>query len=90
MHREDGFGFWRNGFFDQLCVQAVGIRVYIHENRNSVDQKHWADGSFPGIGRNNDFVSRANPDGLQGRLNGHRSRVHALRVLGGMELGELL
>ena len=51
--------FGSDRFLDQLCIQAIGVGIYVHENGNRIHQENRPDCAFPGVCGDNDFVSRA-------------------------------
>ncbi len=90
MDGENRLGLRRNGPLDQLRVETIGVRIDVHEYGNGIDQQHRPNGSLPGVGRGNDFVAGSYVNRFQSCLDRNRSGIHALGVLGGVNLGEFL
>jgi hypothetical protein len=70
VYGEDGTGPWRERLFDAPRVQAVRIRVNVHEDRDSVQEQDGADGPFPSVSRNHHFVAGLDPNGFERYLDG--------------------
>ena len=89
VNRKKGLGLRSDRLLDQFGVEAIRVRIDVDKNRNCIHQQHWPNRSFPGVGRNDDFIARTNIDGFKRSLDGHSSGVHDLSVFGGVELGEV-
>ena len=84
MDGQNGFGFGGDGLLDELGVHAVGIGIDVDEHRNGIEQQNRADGSLPGIGGSEDFVTGLNADGFERGLNGDGAGVDALGIFRGV------
>jgi hypothetical protein len=90
VNRKDGFGFWSYRAFDLFCVKTVGVWVDVDKYRNSIHQQDRTYGAFPGVRRNDYFITGPNVDGFQGGLYRYRSSVNALPVFRSVGRGKFL
>lgn len=66
MDRNDGFSLWGDGFFYQVGINQVGMRIDIDKDGGGTESKNTAGGGEEGIDRDDNLIARPDPDGTEG------------------------
>ncbi|MNN53125.1 hypothetical protein D3C81_1678610 [compost metagenome] len=69
VHRDNGFGFRRNGGFNITGADHQRIAVNVNHHRRRTEQFNHVEGRNPGLGRGDNFVTRANVQRHQGDMH---------------------
>ena len=76
VHGNDGLGFRRDGRLDFVWVNALGLRVAIHEYDGGACDPDGFGGGEEGIGMGNDLVTLADSEGHQRQPNSVGAVTH--------------
>jgi hypothetical protein len=64
------------------------LRIDIDKHRHRIDQQHWTDCAFPGVGGDQNLIAGLDANGFEGGLDGDRAGVYALAIGSIVQLGK--
>ena len=88
VHRENGFGAWGDGSFDEPGIEVEGGRVDIDEHRSSAGVGDAPAGADPAVGSGDDFVARFDIEGEESHMECSGAVIEPDAVAGAAEFGK--
>src|ERR1022692_2515622 len=88
MNRNDCSGFRRDRGSNRFRRDVLAMAVYIDANRTCAAHNHTTRGGDEGTGCGNNFISRPNPQSMEGQFQGQRSVGYAYPVFGPDMIGK--